>query len=341
MSKNTVSIKDIAEAVGVSASTVSRVINGKSGINEATRQKVLAMVDQINYQPNFLAKSLKMGRSNTICLLLPSIENLIFPAITRGVEEEARKHGFNVILCNSDEDEKSELAYIEKMKTYWIDGFILCTGSESCTYSQELRSQEIPVVKVNRLTETDIGMVDTVSVDNFRAAYNATEYLIRSGHRRIALAHGRENLYFYRERYRGYRQALEDHGIAYDDSLVLRETYGTDSFYQLTRKAMAMENPPDAFFATSDPKAFVILHALHEMKLRVPEDVSVMGFDNVTLSSMVEPPLSTVSQPLRDMGAAAARNLIQQIQYKAEHNVLPPAESLVLDTDLVIRRSTL
>ena len=340
MANNMASIKDIAEAVGVSASTVSRVINGKSYVNEETRKKVLAMVEQTNYQPNVLAKSLKMGRSNTICLMLPSIENLIFPAITRGVEEVARKHGFNVILCNTDEDEQSELAYIEKMKTYWVDGFILCSGNGTSRYAHELRSEGIPVVKVNRFTEKDVGIVDTVAVNNYEAAYTATKYLIRSGRRRIALAQGTDDLYFYRERYRGYCQALADAGIPYDDALVLRETNGTESFYQITKEAMAMGNPPDAFFATSDPKAFAILHALHERKLRVPEDVAVMGFDNVSLSSMVEPPLSTISQPLRDMGAVAARSLIRQIQYKADNGTLPPPVSSVLNTDLIIRRST-
>ena len=340
MANNMASIKDIAEAVGVSASTVSRVINGKSYVNEETRKKVLAMVEETNYQPNVLAKSLKMGRSNTICLMLPSIENLIFPAITRGVEDIARKHGFNVILCNTDEDDANEWAYIEKMKTRWTDGFILCSGNGASSYAHDLRSEGIPVVKVNRFTEEDLGSVDTVSVNNYESAYTATKYLIRSGRRRIALAQGTEDLYFYRERYRGYCQALADFGIPYDDALVLRETNGTESFYQITKESMTMSNPPDAFFATSDPKACAILHALHELKLRVPEDVAVMGFDNVSLSSMVEPPLSTISQPLRDMGAVAAKSLIRQINYKAENGTLPPPVSSVLHTDLIIRRST-
>ena len=340
MNKNSASIKDIAEAVGVSASTVSRVINGKSYVNEETRKKVMAMVQQTNYQPNVLAKSLKMGHSNTICLVLPSIENLIFPAITRGVEEIARKHGYNVILCNTDEDELSELAYIEKMKTYWVDGFILCSGNGTRSYAHDLRNEGIPVVKVNRFMESDIGVVDTVAVNNFESAYTATKYLIRCGRRRIALAHGTDDLYFYRERHRGYCQALKDFGIPYDEALVLRETNGTESFYQITKEAMAMAEPPDAFFASSDPKAFAILHALHELKLRVPEDVAVMGFDNVSLSSMVEPPLSTISQPLRDMGAVAAKSLIRQINYKAQNGTLPPPVSSVLHTDLIIRRST-
>lgn len=340
MNKNVASIKDIAEAVGVSVSTVSRVINGKSYVNEQTRKKVMDAVQQAGYQPNILAKSLKMGRSNTICLVLPSIENLIFPAITRGVEEVARKYGYNVILCNTDEDEQTERAYIEKMKTYWIDGFILCSGNGTSSYAHDLRNEGIPVVKINRFTESDVNTVDTVAVNNFESAYTATKYLIRSGRRRIAIAQGSEDLYFYRERYKGYCQALQDFGIPFDEHLVLREINGTESFYQITKKAMQMDNPPDAFFATSDPKAFAILHALHEMKLRVPEDVAVMGFDNVSMSSMVEPPLSTISQPLREMGAVAAKSLIRQINYKIDNGVLPEPVSSILHTDLIIRRST-
>lgn len=340
MSNNPVSIKDIAEAVGVSASTVSRVINGKSYVNENTRKKVMDMVQQTNYQPNVLAKSLKVGRSNTICLVIPSIENLIFPAITRGIEDVARKHGFNVILCNTDEDDNSELSYIEKMKTYRVDGFILCSGNGTNRCAHDLRAEGIPVVKVNRFTEEDIGAVDTVAVNNFEAAYNATKYLVRCGRKRIAIAQGPEDLYFYRERFRGYCHALSDLGIDFDDSLVLRETNGPDSFYQLTKEAMSLVEPPDAIFATSDPKAFVILHALHDLNIQVPQDVALIGFDNVSLSSMVEPPLSTVSQPLRDMGAMAATSLIRQINHKSEFGTLPPPVSSVLRTDLIIRRST-
>ena len=335
------SIKDIAEAVGVSPSTVSRVINGKSYVNEATRQKVQDMLARTGYQSNALAKSLKLRRSNTICLMLPSIDNLIFPAITRGVEAVARKHGFMVVLCNTDEDCEAENVYIEKMKARWIDGFLLCCNAGHHSSGRKLREEGFPVVIANRFTEEDVRVVDTVAVDNFRAAYTATRYLLRSGRRRIALAYGREELFLYRERYGGYCQALQDAGVPYDDRLVLREVNnGTDSFYQLTRNAMALPDPPDAFFATSDPKAFVILHALHELGVRIPEQVSVMGFDNVGLSSMVEPPLSTISQPLREIGVAAAKSLIRQIEYKDKNGELPPPVQTVLDVDLIIRGST-
>ncbi len=335
------SMKEVAEAAGVSVSTVSRVLNGKSYVNSETRRRVLEVVEQTKFHPNVLAKSLKQGRSHTICLLVPSIENQIFAHITRGLEDTARKSGFAVVLCNTDEDAMVERAYIEKMKTYWIEGFAICPAAAgNGEYIRSLRADGFPAALVCRYDEPDVGAMDIISVDNYQAAYDAMKYLIRTGHRRIALAAGREDLFLYRERYRGYRAALADGGIPYDDELVMRETSGTDSFYQATRQVMALPEPPDAIFATSDPKAFVVMHALHDLGKRIPEDVSLLGFDNVALSSNMEPPLSTVGQPLYEMGCAAAKMLLQQIDYKNKNGVLPPPVHHVMGVDLIIRRST-
>lgn len=193
------------------------------------------------------------------------------------------------------------------MKTRWIDGFVVCSNIGEADHIRALRVEGFPLVLVNRFEERDINVLDTVAVDSFQAAYDAVQYLVHTGHRRIALAYGREELYFYRERYRGYCQALSDAGLPYEEALVMRESSGVDSFYRLTQEVMRLPQPPDAIFTTSDPKAFVVMHALHDMGVRIPEDVSVLGFDNVSLSSMVEPPLSTVAQPLYDMGAVAAK----------------------------------
>ena len=272
--------------------------------------------------------------------MVPSIQNLIFPEIARGVEDVARRNGFTVVLCNTDEDVAVEKAYIDKMKTRWIDGFGVCSNTGKAGHIRALRAEGFPLVLVNRFEERDIDVLDTVSVDNFRAAYDAVQYLMRTGHRRIALACGREELYFYRERYRGYCQALSDAGFHFEEALVMRETGGADGFYRLTQEVMRLPQPPDAIFTTSDPKAFVVMHALHDMGVRIPEDVSILGFDNVSLSSMVEPPLSTVAQPLYDMGAAAAKNLVHQIRYKEKNGELPPPVRNVLGVDLIVRRST-
>ena len=331
-------LKSVAKLAGVSASTVSRVLSGKSAIKEDTRQRVMNAIQQTGYHPNALAKSLKMGRSDTIALMVPSVQNLIFAQITRGVEDTARRNGFMVVLCNTDEDPEAERAYIEKLRHRLIDGFIVASLRPGSDQFRELRSQGVPLVLVNRYIPGD--PMDVVTVDNYSAAKNAVHYLIRCGRKRIAVALGHEEHIFYRERFRGYRDALAEANLPYEERLIMRETNGTESFYQLTKQLIASDAKPDAVFATSDPKAIMVMHALHDLKVRIPEDVAVLGFDNVELSAVIEPPLTTVSQPLYGMGVAAAKKLIHQIRYKEEHDQLPPPSMDVLITDLIVRRST-
>lgn len=336
-----VNLKQVAERAGVSISTVSRVLNGKTCVNEETRKLVMQTIRETNYQPNALAQSLKFGRSRTICLLIPSIENMMFPKLTRGIEDTARRNGYTVVLCNTDEDAAVERSYIESMKKRWVDGFIVCSLESDASYIRELRAEGYPVVLVNRFEEGDIASVDTVSSDNYRIGYQATQYLIRTGHKRIALAQGRERLMLYRERERGYRDALTEAGIMIDETLIMRETSGgKDCFDYKTRELMQSSTPPDAIFCTSDPKAFVVMHALHELGIKIPEDVAVLGVDNVSMSNMVEPPLSTMTQHLYDMGAAAAASVIRQISYKEKNGELPKPERIQFAADLIVRRST-
>lgn len=335
-----IGMKEVAEVAGVSASTVSRVLNGKEYVKEETRQRVLDAVEKTNFKPNALAKGLKMGRSNTLCLMVPAIENLMIPLIVRGVEDAARKNGYSVLLCNTNEDETIEAAHIEMMKTRQTDGFIICSATGSEKRIHELHEQGIPLVLVNRFKPEDVGKIETICVDNYKAGYDATRHLIRTGHKRIAIANGSEELYFYKERFRGYVDALKEAGIPYDESLVMRETNGIDCFYQATCRLMELPQPSDAIFATSDPKAFVIMHALHDLGKRIPDDVSVLGFDNVAMAEMVEPPLSTMAQPFFEMGSTAAKAVMHQINYKEKHGTLPPANANIMAHNLIIRRST-
>ena len=207
-----------------------------------------------------------------------------------------------------------EKAYIDMMKTRWIDGFVVCSNIGEADHIRALRVEGFPLVLVNRFEERDINVLDTVAVDSFQAAYDAVQYLVRTGHRRIALAYGREELYFYRERYRGYCQALSDAGLPYEEALVMRESSGVDSFYRLTQEVMRLPQPPDAIFTTSDPKAFVVMHALHDMGVRIPEDVSVTGYDNSSLANQQGLRLTTIDHPQEKLGAMAAELLLSMIQ---------------------------
>lgn len=243
-------------------------------------------------------------------------------------------------LCNTDEDAAIEKSYLETMKQRWIDGFIVCSLSSDAPHIRSLRDEGYPLVLVNRFEESDIGKVDTVTSDNFQIGYDATRYLARIGHKRIAIVCGREELLLYRERLRGYRKALSDSGLPEREEYLLRESGGSNGFYYQIRELAEQGQLPDAIFCTSDPKAFVVMHALHDMGLRIPEDVAVIGVDNVSMSAMVEPPLSTMTQHLYDMGMEAAKSLIRQIEYKDKYGELPKPQRMIMNSDLIVRRST-
>ncbi len=339
--KEITSMKDIADLCGVSYSTVSRVLSGKSYVKEETRQKVMEVVNKSNFKPNPLAQYLKSGESKTICLMLPSYGNLIFPIVMRGVDEVARKKGYKAFFSVTDEREEQEEALYKEMLTRQVAGFIICSaiGNEKAIY--DLHDQGIPIVLVNRFQKEDVGKIETISIDNYQAGYNATSYLIRCGCKRIAIACGDKRLFLYNERLRGYVDALKANNLPYDPSLVLSEPpEGQEAYYNVTKRIMLSSNHPDAFFATSDPKAFIIMRALHDLHLRIPEEVSVISIDNVELSAYMEPPLTTISQPLMNMGEIAMEQILQQIRYKKENGVLPAGKNITLDYDLIIRQST-
>jgi LacI family transcriptional regulator len=337
MSEKQINLKDVAESAGVSVSTVSRVLDGKDCVQEKTRQRVLDIARRMGYTPNALAKTLKTGQSNTIALMIPSIQNMIYPDIVRGVEDTARKYGFIVILCNTDEDQNVERSYIAKLRTHWVDGFIVASMMADSSHIRELQKDGFPVVLACRFYGNDI---DAVVIDNMRAACDATEYLIRTGRKKIAFIMGRRDLSLYTDRLEGYKQALLSHDIPYDDHLVIQEPQDINSLYYLVQELTGSSDRPDAIFASNDLRAIIALRALHDAGVTIPDDIAVMGFDNVELSSLTEPPLSTVSQPLYKIGVLSARRLIHQISYKKEHGHVESPLVDILGTDLVIRKST-
>lgn len=326
-------INAVAKRAGVSASTVSRVISNKSYVKEKTRQRVLKAVEELNYIPNVLAKGLKMGTTNTIALMVPSIQNQIFPIVARGVEDMARKNGFTVILCNTDEDIAVEKDYINKLRNRWVDGFIVSSMMPNSDHIYKLQEEGFPVVLTARYNDDRIS---AVVIDNYQAAYDAVCHLVKTGHKKIAIALGRINLPIYQMRFDGYKDALEHNGINLDEKLIINDTNGDSGFYHSTINLLKTGIRPDAIFATSDPKAIVVVRAITDFGLKIPEDISVLGFDNIEMSSLMEPPLSTVSQPLYEIGELAAKKLIDMI--RGNGPAVPTVD--VMRTDLIIRKST-
>jgi LacI family transcriptional regulator len=331
------SLKDVARYTGLSVSTISRALSNKNYVKEHTREKVLEAVRLLNYSPNIMAQSLKRGRSNTLALIIPSIQNLIYPDITRGVDDTARKNGYTVILCNTDENIEIEKSYINTLRPRLIDGFIVASMMPHSNHIQQLRKENFPLVLALRAYDESI---DAVIIDNKEAARRAVKFLIDRGHKRIAITLGNTELNVYSERYKGYREALEEGDIPFDEKLVIRERSNIGSFHKLVRTMLEQGILPDAFFATTDAQAITVMRGIYDSGYRIPQDISVIGFDNVEIAAIVEPPLSTVSQPLYDIGVMAAQKLIYQIQYKEKHGVLDEPMIDVVETNLLVRKST-
>jgi LacI family transcriptional regulator len=307
-------------------------LSGKVGVSEKARVRVLEAIQELDYSPNVLAQGLKLGKTKTIALLVPSIQNEIFPVITRGVEDVARKFGYTVILCNTDDDLDIEKEYINKLRTRYIDGFIVASMLPKSDSIRNLQEEGFPVVLISRYYEEKI---DAVIVDNYKAAFDGVSYLARSGCRRIAIACGTRELSVYELRYKGYIDAMAAAGLEIDPDLVVMEANGTSSFYYLFQGLLRKGVKFDAVFATSDQKAVVIIRALKDFGISIPGEVALLGFDNIELSAFVDPPLSTISQPLYEMGELGARKLIELIVHGPHKPRLD-----ILATDLIIRKST-
>ncbi len=329
-----VNIKEVAKAAGVSASTVSRVLTGKIPVSEDARARVLDAVEKMNYQPNAVAQGLKGGRLHTIGLVIPNVRSLVFPAAIRGIEDTAGQHGYTVVLCNTDEDVEKEKIYIDNLRRRLVDGFIFSTARPGHEYLLDLPNEGVPVVFLIRQLGKS---VNTVALDNEGGAYEATRYMLSRGLKKIALINGGLDLPLYRHRYEGYRRALTEAKVAEPSGLVVHGINGWDDGYLAMKELIETGHRPDAVFATSDPKAMGIIRAIRDMGLRVPQDISVMGFDNLDFSAQIDPPLTTVAQPFYEMGVRACRRLIHLI----EKGQSGRAKLEVLPAQLVIRQSVI
>lgn len=328
------SIRDVATKAGVSVSTVSHVINNTRFVREETRKKVLVAMDDLNYKPNRLASSLrrKDKRTNTLGLLIPDSTNPFFAEVLRGVEDASFEAGYNVFLCNSDDDPKKELHYIEVLLGKQIDGIILVSAGSHIDSLEALAKGDIAAVVVDR--KVTGAKTDSVMVDNETGGYQATNYLLELGHTRIGCITGPSLLTPSAARVEGYRKALLENNLLVDDDLIVMGDFRAQSSYQATLELLEKKDPPTALFACNDMMAVGALHAADELGLKVPRDISIIGFDDITLASFTIPPLTTVAQPSHEIGLLAAEMVIDRIQKPTTAR-----RSETLSTKIVIRNS--
>jgi LacI family transcriptional regulator len=326
-------MRDVAIKAGVSVSTVSHVINETRFVSQETRSRVINAMEELNYQPNMLASSLrrKDKRTQTLGLLVPDSMNPFFTEALRGVEDACFAANYNVFLCNSENLPEKELEYLEVLISKQIDGIILIsTGTEDSLYL--LEQHDIPTVLVDR--ELGQNKFDNVIIDNQMGGQIAIQYLIKLNHTRIGCITGPNFLTPSAKRVHGYRKTLMDSGIAIDDALIVQGDFRPQSGYTGMNKLFALEDRPTAVFACNDLMAIGAIHAIHERRLNVPLDISVIGFDDIMFSSYTMPPLTTVAQPSYEMGLIAAERLINRLSGTSSR----PRQEILYPT-LVVRKS--
>jgi DNA-binding LacI/PurR family transcriptional regulator len=303
-----VTIKDVARESDVDISTVSRCLNDTGRINQKTRDRIFAAAARLNYRPNRVARGLVTGRSQTFGLIVSDIRNPFFAELARGVEDAAYAAGFDVVLCNSDLHAEKQLRYVTSLVEKAVDGIIINYASAMDRRQEKhLASLGVPVVLLNR--PESLKLLSTVSADNFQGGFLAGSYLLKLGHRRLLMLGGPEEQSNHAARKRGFLKGVQ--GAQGVQPLVLHGDQNFSGGYQLTWKALASQTGITAVFASNDVMAFGAIRALTEAGKRVPEDISVIGFDNVELSGMIQPRLTTIDQPKYEIGRAAVELLLE------------------------------
>jgi LacI family transcriptional regulator len=328
-----VTIKEVAKHVGVSTATVSHVINNTRFVSEKLRQKVLEAIEELNYHPNGIARSLVKRRTHTIGIIISDIMNPFYTAIVRGVEDVAHQRGYNVILCNTDEDPGKETIYFQVLMEKRIDGLVISTAFKDGVHPFLSKLKMIPVVSIVRKIEGLDG--DAVVGDNVGGAYKAVQHLIESGHRRIGMISGPAGLSSGFERLEGYKKALEEHEIPIDPSLVKYGDFKRESGFHLTQEMFQRQDPPSALFVANNQMALGVLSALNELKIRIPRDLSLISFDNMEWYSFLNPPITTVEHSPYLMGRTAGEMLLRRIAKKRKR-----PKTITIQSDLSIRGST-
>ncbi|MDF2504964.1 LacI family DNA-binding transcriptional regulator [Clostridium sp.] len=324
------SIKDVAKEAGVSIATVSRVLNDVDVVNEETKKKVRVAIKKLDYRPNIIARSLKTQRTRTIGIVIPDISSQFYPEIVRGAEDVANIYNYNVILCNTDLDAEKEIEYIRVLREKMVDGVMYMSNCLEDNILKMLNDLSIPTVLVETRGK-DYGF-PSVTIDNEKAAYEATEYLIKKGNKKIAyVGVNPETENASAVRFNGYKNAILDNGLDYNEDLVqfggLKAADGRDGMEAIIHKEKV-----DAVFCASDEVAMGVINTLRDNGIKVPEDVDVVGFDNIYASSIYYPKLTTVEQPMYDMGSVGMRMLIKVINKAGIDQ-----EHIVLDYKLIER----
>lgn len=331
-----ITIKDIARLAGVSTTTVSKVINNKDeSISQATRERITSLMKEYNYTPSTVARSLVTKKTNTIGLIIPDIRNPFFPELARGVEDRANSAGYNIIFCNTDNKIDKEDEYLRILAEKMVDGIIMAPSSKREDRLDKTKNYYVPVILVDRDIDIETDYVKgRVFTDNFKGAHDAVKYMINQGLTRILFISGPLTSKASIERLEGYKSALRESNIEYEAGCVLEgefnETWGREAAIAAVDNKLEF----DGIFCGNDLIAIGAVKSLKEKGLSVPKDISVVGFDDIYVSRLIEPELTTVRQPKYEMGFEAVEMLLKILGGKRVSDT-----RLVLQPELIIRDS--
>jgi DNA-binding LacI/PurR family transcriptional regulator len=337
MKRHQTTIIDIAKELNLSKSTVSRALTGHPNVNPETRKAVLDLAEKMDYQRNMLALSLVTSRSNTLGIIVPEFLTSFFPQIIIGAQEIASKAGYHVIVSQSNESYETEIANSKVMLANRVDGILVSVTKETRNFEhfKVFQRKGIPIVFFNRVC--DEMSVPKVIVDDYEGAFRAVEHLIQTGKKRIAHLAGPDSLLISRKRLNGYLDALRKYNLPVIDELVISYDLTVEKAKIYVKHLLELPQPPDALFAINDPTAIEAMQVIKAKGLTMPEDIAVVGFSNDYVSALIEPGLTTVAQPIREIGKNAAQLLLDQMEREVSEW---KAITKILKTELIIRGSS-
>ena len=337
MKKHQTTIFDIANELGISKSTVSRALTGHPSVHEHTRDKVLKLAEQLEYQRNMFSIGLMKKESHTLGIIVPEFSRSFFPQLIIGAQERAKEAGYNLIISQSDESYETEVLNSQVMLSHQVDGLLISITRETNNFDhlKLFQRKGIPIVFFNRICDEMI--VPKVIVEDHEGAFGAVEHLIARGKTRIAHLSGPESLSICKRRKAGYALALQKHQIPFDEDLVVHYDLTISKVKIYVKYFLNLKKRPDAIFCINDPTAIEVIRIIKEVGLRIPEDIAIIGFSNDFVSSLIEPSLTTVEQPIKEMGRMATQLLLEQIERDVADWKAP---TVVLKTKLIVRNSS-
>ncbi|WP_337099574.1 LacI family DNA-binding transcriptional regulator [Paenibacillus sp. YIM B09110] len=325
-------IYDVAKEAGVSIATVSLVINGKGKISKERREEIRGIMLRMGYKPSMIASALTGKKTYAIGLLVPDISNPFFAEIARAVEDEGQRHGYSVFICSTDNKDEKVGHYADLLQQKNVDGVIIGTGIKELSVLEPLLNGGVPITFLAR--DFPSVEVPSVVVNDYEGGAAAAEHFIALGHRRLAVLAEQDSISSSRERVRGFRQAAEAASLSLDPALVLSSSVNEGKTKAL--ELLQRHDRPTAIFCCNDLLAIGALRAAKEIGLRIPQDCSIIGFDDTVLASVTDPPLTTIAQPIEQMGQIAVQLLVRNIGRRGEH-----PERIVLRPELSVRHSTM